>query len=115
MPGRPPEAMIQRRLVALALIFLVGVAACVPAHAEEDTRAIRGGKHLSRFVDQALIVRCDRGGQKDQTGQRRNGSKSWSAATQDSLAPCSSRRSDSLPVRSVDTLPGHWGALHLTI
>ena len=56
--------MIQRRLVALALIFLVGVAACVPAHAEEDTRAIRGGKHLSRFVEQALIVRCDRGGQR---------------------------------------------------
>ncbi len=113
MAGRPPDAMIQRRLVALAVIFLVGVAGCVPAHAQEDTRAIRRGKHLSRFVDQALIVRCDRG-QKYQTGQRRNGSKSWSARTQDSLSlvPVVIRI---LPVRPVDTLPGHWGALHLTI
>jgi len=106
--------MIQRRLVALAVIFLVGVAGCAPAGAQEDTRAIRRGKHLSRFVEQALIVRCARGGQKYQTGQRRNGSKSWSARTQDSLSlvPVLIRI---LPVRPVDTLPGHWGALHLTI
>ena len=85
MPGRPPEAMIQRRLVALALIFLVGVAACVPAHAEEDTRAIRGGKHLSRFVDQALIVRCDRGGRRIRLASGAAATKSWSARAQDSL------------------------------
>jgi hypothetical protein len=106
--------MIHRRLVALAVIFLVGVAGCVPARAEENTRAIRGGKHLSRFVEHVLIVRCARGGQKYQTGQRRNGTRSWSPRTQDSLGP------DPvviriLPVRPVDTLPGHWGALHLTI
>jgi hypothetical protein len=106
--------MIQRRLVALALIFLVGVAACVPAHAEEDTRAIRGGKHLSRFVEQALIVRCDRGSKKDQTGQRRSGSKVWSGRSIDSLAP-NTVQIHALQVRSVHSLPCHWGALHLTI
>jgi hypothetical protein len=106
--------MIQRRFIALVLVLLVCVAGCAPAHAEEDTRAIRGGKHLSRVVEQALIARCGRGRQKDQTGQRRSGSKVWSGRSVDSLAP-NTVEIYALPVRPVDSLPCHWGALHLTI
>jgi hypothetical protein len=103
--------MIQRRFIALVVVLLVAVAGCVPAHAEEDSRAIRRGKHLSRGVEQALIVRCS---PKDQTGQRRSASKVWSRQTDDSLVPAAVEIRI-LPVRTVDTLPRYWGALHLTI
>jgi hypothetical protein len=106
--------MIQRRFIALVVILLVCVAACSPAHAEEDARAIRGGKHLSRVVEQALIARCGRGSKKDQTGQHCGGSKVGSGRSVDSLAP-NTVQIHALQVRSVHSLPCHWGALHLTI
>jgi hypothetical protein len=116
-PARPAAltlTMPYRRAIAFLLTLLLALAVCVPRRPDEGQGPIRQGKHLSRVVEQALVLRNSRGARKNHSGQRRGGLKAWSAGLHDSLAP-DTLAVRTLPVRTVDTLPGHWGALHLTI
>jgi hypothetical protein len=103
-----------RRLLALLLTLLIGVAATAPARADGEMGALRHGKHVTRSVEQALIVRSVRSDRHEHSGQRSSGQKSWLSGSRSAIRPTHAARRDA-SVRAVDTLPNHWGARHLTI
>ena len=116
MPGRPglKEPVPYRRIIALVLTLLVGVAACAPLGAEGGTGALRQGKSIGRGVEQALAVRSVRASRHDYFSKRSSGHKMWLRGTRHAQYTGRAARRV-VSVRAVDTLPAHWGARHLTI
>ena len=106
--------MHYRRAVALLLIALLGLALCGPGRPDDGSGAVRHGRHVGRPAAEGLTVRAERGTRHGAAGHRRAGAKVWSAGSHEArlLTPAPSGLTQ---VRSVDTLPSHWGARHLTI
>jgi hypothetical protein len=106
--------MRYRRIIATLLVLLIGVAVCLTDREGDGTGPIHHGKHLSRVIVQAVVVRAERGCRHDLAGHRRGSVRAWSAGAAE-VPTASVATSGSLPIRSIDTLPSHWGARHLTI
>jgi hypothetical protein len=103
-----------RRAVLLVLLVLVGVAAGAPVRADRDAATIGHAKHLGHAAEPGLLVRALRRSGREDWG-RRAVSVTASSPAHSALGPRAGVRNVALDVRSVDTLPGHWGAAHLTL
>jgi hypothetical protein len=108
--------MHYRRSAAILLSLLIALAVCLPERPDGAPGTLRHGNHLSRGTVQAVVVRPERASRHSSAGQRqrRGNARSWSP---ESLAGSAHASIGSTPtsIRSVDTLPSHWGARHLTI
>jgi hypothetical protein len=113
-PGCPPSLVRLRRVIGCLVVAAIAAGACVPAMASDPSGPLRQGKLLSRHVDQTPAVRTTHVLRGDSAAHRRGGSKAGSARFFDSLTPAETTIAR-LAVRSVHTLPGHWGARHLII
>ena len=106
--------MYRRRAIALLLIALLGLALYHPDRPDDGQGAVRHGRHVGRPDAEGLVVRAERGTRHDSARHRRAGLRVWCAGAH--ATPLLSLTPSPLsPVRSVDTLPSHWGARHLTI
>jgi hypothetical protein len=103
-----------RRIVLLVVVVLVGVAAGAPMRAARDTATVGHAKHLGHLIEPELLVRA----------LRRGGHEDWVQRTADTIESGGVHHHPGLragvrdfaaDVRPVDTLPGHWGARHLTL
>ena len=113
-PGCPPSLVRLRRVVGCLVLAVIAAGACVPALTDDSAAALRRGKHVSRPIDQVPAVRTTHLSRSASGAYRRGGSKAGTPRFFDSVTPAETTIAR-LAVRSVHTLPGHWGSRHLIV